>query len=354
MIAMRPSALRATPLALAIPLALAAGAAPGCGGARPASTAGTSPVRPAADQAPPAPRFEVHGHRGARALYPENTIEGALGAIELGADTIEVDVLLTRDGVLVVHHDDRINAELTRDERGEWLAEHGPPLRTLTLDELQRYDVGRIRPGTDYAARFPAQQGMDGVRIPTLRALIEATERASGGRVRYNIEIKTSPERPDATASPVEVADAVVALVRELGVEPRTMVQSFDWRAVARVHEIAPALRTGCLTDEVTMQRGQPGASPWTGGLDIDEHGGSIPRLVQARGCPVWTPDHRTLTAAEVAEARALGLRVVPWTVDDGAMIRQLVGWGVDGIITDQPGETLRHVAAARDEAGRP
>ena len=349
MIAMRSSALRAVPLALA--LALATGAALGCGGAtRPApTTTATTATLPAADGAPAAPpAVEVHGHRGARALYPENTIEGVLGAIELGADTIEVDVLLTRDDVLVVHHDDRINAELTRDGRGAWLAEHGPPLRTLTLAELQRYDVGRIQPGTDYAARFPAQRGMDGVRIPTLRAVIEAAERASGGRVRYNIEIKTSPERPDATATPAEVADAVVALVRELGVEPRTMVQSFDWRAVARVHEIAPGLRTGCLTEEATMQRGQPGASPWTAGLDIDDHGGSVPQLVRARGCPVWTPDHRTLTPGEVAEARALGLRVVPWTVDDPAMIRQLVGWGVDGIITDHPGETLRHVAAAR------
>jgi glycerophosphoryl diester phosphodiesterase len=124
-------------------------------------------------------------------------------------------------------------------------------------------------------------------------------------------------------------------------------VQSFDWEVVARVHQIAPGLRTGCLTRDKTVKRGEAGLSPWTAGLDVDDHGGSVPRLVRALGCPVWTPDHRTLTADEVAEAHALSLRVIPWTVDRAEAIDRLCRWRVDGLITDHPARTRRRIQRA-------
>lgn len=314
---------------LAPGLAAAFGISLGCGGevaARPGPVAGAAPAD-----------LEVHGHRGARALFPENTVEGMVGAIELGADTVEMDVVLTADGVAVLHHEGHVNADLARDERGAWLAGEGPAIRSLTLAELQRYDVGRIRPDSDYAAAFPEQRPMDGVRIPTLRDTIAAAERASKGTVRYDIELKVSLERPEPAAAIAELADAVVAQVRELGVEPRTLLQSFDWRVLARIQEIAPGLQIGCLSKAATVQRWESGPSPWTTGLDVDELGGSVPRLAHARGCQVWSPDYRSLTAAQIAEAHALGLRVVPWTVNDPAHLRLLRHWGVDGIITDDP-----------------
>ena len=279
-------------------------------------------------------RIDYQGHRGARGLRPENTLEAFRHAIELGVDTLEMDVMLTADDVLVVHHDERLNRDITRDETGAWLTATGPALRTLTLAELSRYDVGRIHPGTAYAARFPDQVGGDGVRIPTLRAVVEDAERRSRGRIRYNLEIKTTPGHPDDTAPPQVVADHLVTLVRELGIAGRTTIQSFDWRGLQRVKAIAPELPRSCLTQADNVK---PGETAWTDGLDVARFAGSVPQLVARFGCPIWSPDDGTLTAADVVEAHRLHIQVLPWTVNTAAAMARVLAWGVDGIITDFP-----------------
>src|SRR4051794_18770412 len=98
--------------------------------------------------------FDLQGHRGARALFPENTLEGFAAALGIGVGAIELDVATTADGVVVVTHDLRLNPDLVRGPDGAWLAAPGPPVRSLTLAELRHYDVGRLRPGSDYAALY--------------------------------------------------------------------------------------------------------------------------------------------------------------------------------------------------------
>ena len=240
-----------------------------------AACAGTNPP-PHASR----PDIDYEGHRGARGLRPENTLDAFARAIELDVDTLEMDVMLTADDVLVVHHDEHLNPDITRDETGAWLTATGPALRTLTFAQLERYDVGRIRPGTAYAARFPDQVGRDGVRIPKLEEVIAMAEERSHKRIRYNIEIKTTPEHPDDTAPPDVVADHIVAIIRATGITGRATIQSFDWRGLQRVKAIAPELPRSCLTDADTVQLGSAGTSPWTAGLDVDAFGGSVPRIV--------------------------------------------------------------------------
>ena len=288
-------------------------------------------VLAACGAAAPKPRLDVEGHRGARGLRPENTVGAFERGIELGVDTLEMDVMLTADDVLVVHHDEHLNPDITRDGSGAWLPATGPALRSLTFEQLERYDVGRIKPGTAYAARFPDQQGSDGVRIPMLRQVIEAAERRAGGRIHYNIEIKTTPGKPDDTAPPAHVADVLVGIVRETGIAPRTTIQSFDWRGLHRVAQLAPELPRSCLTEAPI------GDASWTDGMQLAAYGGSVPRLVAAAGCQIWSPDYSALTAAQVAEAHALGLRVLPWTVDTREAIGSVIALGVDGVITDFP-----------------
>lgn len=277
------------------------------------------------------PKLDYEGHRGARGLRPENTVGAFERGIELGVDTLEMDVMLTADDVLVVHHDEHLNPDITRDASGAYLPATGPALRSLTFEQLETYDVGRIKPGTAYAARFPDQQGSDGVRIPMLRDVIEAAERRAGGRIHYNIEIKTTPSKPDDTAPPVHVADVLVATVREAGIASRTTIQSFDWRGLRRVAELAPELPRSCLTEAPL------GDAAWTDGQELAAHGGSVPKLVAAFGCQIWSPDYSALTAAQVAEAHALGLHVLPWTVDTRDAIASVIALGVDGVITDFP-----------------
>jgi glycerophosphoryl diester phosphodiesterase len=283
---------------------------------------------PSISQPAPTPaHLDYEGHRGTRGHRPENTIGAFERAIELGVDTLEMDVMLTADDVAVVHHDEHLDADITRDGSGAWLTD-APAVRSLTFAQLEVYDVGRIKPGTAYAARFADQEGADGVRIPQLRDVIADAERRSDKRVHYNIEIKTTPAKPDDTAPPDRVADAIVAIVRELGVADRVTIQSFDWRGLRRVAAIAPEIPRSCLTEARI-----PDAT-WTDGLAI---GGSIPKLVATFGCQIWSPDYTALTHELVDEAHALRLRVLPWTVDDHDAIVRMIAIGVDGIITDFP-----------------
>jgi glycerophosphoryl diester phosphodiesterase len=297
------------------------------------------------------PAFDLQGHRGARGLLPENTLPAFAKALSLGVTTLELDLGLTKDGVLVVAHDPHLNADLTRGPGGEWLEGRGPALFALTFDEVRRHDVGRIRPRTAYAARFATQAGADGVRVPSLAEVVALVERSGNRAVRFNIETKLDPRDPSATADPQAFADAVVAFVRAQRLESRVTVQSFDWRTLKRVGAMAPEIERSCLTSEQpgddTVRAGEPGPKPWLAGLDPREHGGSTPRLVAAFGAKVWSPNFRDLTAERYREARALGLRVLPWTVNERSDMARLVDLGVDGLITDYP-DRLREVLAAK------
>lgn len=296
--------------------------------------------------------FDLQGHRGARGLAPENTLPAFATALSIGVTTLELDLAMTSDGVLVVSHDSRLNPDHTRGADGTFLAAEGPAIRSLTLAQLQRYDVGRLKPGTAYAAAFPEQRGMDGVRIPTLMEVFDLARQAKADHVRFNIETKLTPTSGADTPDPETFAAAVARAVREAELAARVSVQSFDWRTLAIMRRIAPEIERVCLSIDGgsgdTLKRGQPGASPWTAGLDIDDFGGSAPRLVAAAGCSVWSPNQRSVTAASLAEAQALGLKVIPWTVNERPDMERLIQMGVAGIITDYP-DRLRAVMAERE-----
>ncbi len=303
-----------------------------------------------------AQRVTIIGHRGAAGLAPENTLAAFRRACEIGVDGIELDVHLTADNVLVVHHDYALHPDLARERTGAYIADASRPLlRALTLAQLQQYDVGRLRPGSDYARKHPEQVAADGARIPTLDAVISLFEQRCQPPTRLVVEIKTDPTQPTASAHPAEVADSTVAHLRRRGVAARAQVISFDWRALRRIQSIAPEISTSYLTfegtDWNTIEVGQPGASAWMAGLDIDEHGGSVPRAIVAAGGRNWSPHAGNVNATKLAEAHRLGLRVYVWTVNAMADMKQLVELGVDGITTDRPDlvrELLNELARPR------
>jgi glycerophosphoryl diester phosphodiesterase len=290
--------------------------------------------------------FESQGHRGARGLAPENTLPAFARALSIGVDTLELDTAVTADGVVVVLHDSRLNPNLTRNRAGQWLSEAGPAVRTLTLRDLGAYDVGRIRPGSRYAGRFPDQEPRDGAAIPTLKAVIELTRKAGNRRVRFNIETKLNPLEPDLTLGPAEFAGAVLDVIAANGIADRVTIQSFDWRTLREVQRLSPGLPTAYLTAQQNwldnIQAGRPGPSPWTADLDVDDFGGSLPRLIKAAGGSIWSPYYRDIDAAKVKEAHDLGLLVKVWTVNRPAEMGALIDLGVDGIITDYPDRLLR------------
>ena len=294
----------------------------------------------------------VIGHRGAAGLAPENTLAGFSRALELGADGIEMDVHLARDGEAVVHHHPRLRPETTRAANGRWLQAPGAPIRTLRLGELKVFDVGRLKPGTAYARRFPAQVPADGASIPTLGEVLDLARRAGDQRVQFWIEIKTSPLAPALTAAPSAVADAVIRAVRQAGVARRTVLLSFDWRALVYAGKAAPEIATDYLSARFdnfdTVRAGQPGPSPWLAGFDVDDFGGSVRRAIHAAGGQYWGPHHGAVTRQALDEAHALGLQVVPWTVNEADDMRRLLALGVDGVTTDRPDVLLEILGRRR------
>lgn len=287
------------------------------------------------------PAFDLQGHRGARALWPENSLPGFAGALGIGVSTLETDVAITRDRVAVLSHDPTLHPDLTRDREGRFLAGPGPAIVTLGAAELAAYDIGRIRPGSAYARQYPQQQPVDGTRIPRLQELFALARKAGNEEVRFSIETKVRPHGGEETVPPQEFARIVIAEIRAAGMERRSSVQSFDWRTLQVVQRDAPEIPTVYLT----MQRaqgidniaaGRPGGSAWTAGFQLKDHG-SVPRMVKAAGGHTWSSFWRDLTPEAVREAQSLGLQVLAWTVNDTATMARLMDMGVNGIVTDRP-----------------
>lgn len=297
--------------------------------------------------------LDLQGHRGARGLAPENTLASFAKALSVGVTTLETDIAMTRDGVLVISHDPSLNPDITRGPDGQFLTARGPVIHHTPFDELRRYDVGRLKPGTRYAGQYPDQQPADGARLPRLDELFALVKRSGNGEVRFALETKLSPLAPGDTAAPEAFARALIAAVRAAGVAPRTSILSFDWRTLQVVQREAPEITTVYLTarqrwldnlapaaaaSAAATASGMAGnaGSPWTAGFQLADHG-SVPRLIRAAGGKVWSSYFGDLDAAQVKDAQRQGLQVLAWTVNDPAQIEQVLDLGVDGIVTDRP-----------------
>lgn len=290
--------------------------------------------------------FDLQSHRGGRGLLPENTLPAFAHSLELGVDTLELDIGTSADSVVVVAHDPYLNPLIARDAAGQWLAgDKGPLIRSLTFAQLQAYDLGRIRPDSPYARTFAGQQGRDGVRMPALAEVFALVKARGADRVRFNIETKINPAYPDDTATPEAMTQALLKVIRDAGMAGRVSIQSFDWRTLQLVQKLEPAIPTVYLTIQ-TANNDNVRDGTWTAGLRIADHG-SVPRLVKAAGGAVWSPNGGAATEALVKEAQALGLKVVPWTINNPADMERFIAWGVDGLITDYP-DRLREVMQRR------
>ena len=295
--------------------------------------------------------FDLQGHRGARGLAPENTLPAFAAALSLGVSTLELDTAITKDGIVVVSHDARLNPNITRGPDGRWL---NPPTRAvheLTLDEVSHFDVGRIKPGSEYSSSYPDQKRLDGVRMPTLAQVFQLARSAGNAGVRFNIEIKTSPEKPGDTLAPDAFAKALLATIEREGMAARVIIQSFDWRSLAAMQALAPKIPTSYLSAQQrfldNIAAGKSGVSAWTAGIQFADQG-SIPKMVKAAGGAIWSPYFPELSADLVKEAHALGLKVMPWTVNKPEDMARAIDWGVDGLITDRP-DFLRSVMAEKN-----
>ena len=294
--------------------------------------------------------MELQGHRGARGVLPENSLPGFQHAIAAGADCLELDIAMSADQQIVVTHDPSLNPDLTR-KGGAWITQR-VPIKALSAKQLEAYDIGRLKPDTAYARRFPEQKPIDGLRMPLLAKVFDLPEVKDNKRICLDIEIKTTPIDEDATFAPEVIADALLKLVDKPGVRSRVRVRSFDWRGLAHIKRVAPLMPVGFLSAKRrwlnNLESGRPGKSPWLAGLDIDDFNGSAAHAFKHLGGGIWAPYFRDLKKRELVEAHALGLKVIVWTVNEAADIERMVRWGVDGITTDYPARARRIINAHR------
>lgn len=267
-------------------------------------------------------------------------------AMEIGVTTLELDTAVTRDGVVVVAHDRRLNPDITRDNEGAWLRAPTRTVRSLRLSEIKEFDVGRINPASDYHKRFPDQLGSDALPMPTLEEVFAMVHRSNNTSLRFNIETKLSPLYPDEAPGPLEFASSVLDAIRAAGLVPRATIQSFDWRTLRHSRILEPEISVSYLSTQQS-----PGAtidadnvSPWTDGLLSSDHG-SVPRMIaaavgnfssSAKGI-IWSPHFADITEALIEEAHALQISVLPWTLNEPEAIARVIDLGVDGLITDYP-----------------
>jgi glycerophosphoryl diester phosphodiesterase len=338
-----------------------------------AALAAGVPAAGAAAAAPPVPHrevFDLQAHRGGIALRPESSPAAFAAALRLGVRTLELDVQITEDGHAVVTHDRRTNPLVCRDTAPAFPGDPEFPylgryVKDLTLAQLRTFDCGVRRPAdprTD--PHVDTQIPAPGSRMTLLREVFDLVRehRADGPHgVMLNIETKVEAAAPHETAPREQFVQVTAREVREAGMLGNVTIQSFDWGALMRMREVEPALPIVALTNGTFLEVGRPGASPWLGGIDIDNVGGDLVRAAASFGADAISPVHgdpqggsvldpgyRPFTTRDMVErAHAAGMAVVPWTVNDIATMDHLIGLGVDGLITDRP-DRLRDLLAVR------
>ena len=290
--------------------------------------------------------IRIVGHRGARGIMPENTLEGFAFTLACGVRLLEFDVVMTRDNVPVITHNHSLTRSIVRNINGDWLQGEEPKVSSLNWAELSQLDVGGLDGNSEYGQRFPDQAFLSGVRIPRLRDLCALIAEPDHQDVHLMLEIKSDPGKLKDAQARTAIVSAVVNEVRSLGLADRTLMHSFDWSLLAECKRIAPEMPTSFLTQlpDNASDKGEDsatGASPDLSAQDV-----STADLVSQAGGALWCPYYLDVTAKAVARARELGLRVAVWTVNETDDIDRMIGLGVDAIVSDYPGRVQHRLLA--------
>jgi glycerophosphoryl diester phosphodiesterase len=259
-------------------------------------------------------------HRGGAGLWPENTLFAFGNAVARGFDGAELDVQLTRDGELVVVHDFLLKPELCRTPDGDWLAAPGAFIKDLTLSELRVFDIGRPKPGNDYARAHSDLTPRDGERIPLLSDVIEIAKARKD--FRLFVEIKTNFRDRSQSAAPEAVAEAAIATLKQANFLSRAILCGFDWVALRHALKIEPGIACW-FTSPPPHERKEDVAT--------------LLNTIHTAGGQGWSPSRFDAREETISQAHDLGLKVGVWTVNAPDDMRALGAAHADALITDRP-----------------
>ena len=296
----------------------------------------------------------VIAHRGGAALWPENTIHAYRHALDMGCDGLELDVRLSADGVGVVHHDARLNPDFARDERNVWVKAPGPRLSKLTVEQIKRYSIGIPRPGSPYEQAHPLLEACD-ASVPLLAEALDLFAAHPSGPRLCMVELKWPTRGRRVLADPARLVDVAAMQIERTGLESRAVIVGFNWNVLLAYRARRPEARLWFTTYPASWFR--PGetphlppsprrleelralhaaGAPWMAGFHPARFG-STPRALAAAGAHGWLIHGPDADDAEVREARALGLQVGVWGVDDAEGMRRFMALDVQAICTDRP-----------------
>ncbi|HET9876041.1 MAG TPA: glycerophosphodiester phosphodiesterase [Mycobacterium sp.] len=276
------------------------------------------------------PVFDLQAHRGGRGETTEGSLRAFAKSLELGVSTLEFDIVVTKDRQPLVWHDPTIQPAKCSDTEPVSAADPQYPyagklVHDLTLAQIRTLDCGQPLPD------FPDAEVVRGNQIATLPEVFALADSYRAG-VRYNIEAKVEAEQPDTSAGPQEFVDVILAAVRSAGKLGAVEIQSFDWRTLPLVRDAEPSIPLVALWDQATWTPG----SPWLAGINPAVTGDPVIGATMV-GADIVAPEQSMVDRELVDRAHAVGLRVIPWTVNDADLMRSQIEIGVDGIITDRP-----------------
>ncbi len=282
------------------------------------------------------------GHRGARGVMPENTMEGFEFTLKIGVRAMEFDVVLTRELTPIITHNHHFLNAATRGLDGHWLTGDELKVSDMTLSEIRQLDVGGLDGRSVYGKRFPDQVFMSGVRVPCLTELLDFAVQPEGQDLLLLLEMKSEPVTPGRDDCNSVIVDGVVREVRSRGLEHRVILHSFDWDILKECARVAPDIPRSFLS-QMPDNADDPGEdSQKSVAPDFDTLDVSIPRAVADADGRLWCPYFKDVTPDLVAEAHSFGLLVLTWTVNETDDMHAAIDAGVDGIITDYPGRAQR------------
>jgi glycerophosphoryl diester phosphodiesterase len=303
--------------------------------------------------------FDLEAHRGGIGLTVESTLASFAKGLETGVSTLELDLQITKDGREVITHDRKISGKKCLDTapvtpNDPLFPYVGKYIKDLTFEQVRSLDCGSLT-----QPEFPGQAASPGAKMPTLAEVFALADSHRASQVKFNIETKVEAGAPEETAPREQFVDVALREIKAAHMQSRVSIESFDWGSLRLVQQQEPQIPTVALTNKDFLQAGQPGASPWLGGIDADDFGGDLVAAAASlhfnaispvHGSPqngkVTDPDYVPyVTPDMVQRAHAVGMRVIPWTVDDTPTMRAMIGSGVDGMITDYP-DRLREVMA--------
>ena len=286
--------------------------------------------------------FDFEAHRGGRDARPENTMYSNAYAMVMGATSIECNMQLTKDGQIVMSHNPILNPDITRDKDGNYVPKNKYDIRTMTVDQLKQFDVGVMNPEIgEYYDLHGRTQIMHDAQLPTLDEVMQLIQSYGDKKIVLNIETKSYPD-PNTmeyknNADPKKFVEVFNDTVKKYGMEDRVVLQSFDWRTLIEMKKLNPNISTSALWQASSSWESYGNQkSPWLGGLDIKDYDNDPVKAAHAIGVDIVSPYYMDVTKEMVDEAHSLGMKIVPWTVNDEKDMNELLDMGVDGIISDR------------------